>query len=86
MKEIIIKKIGSRNNNFVAYYKSPILEATYSVCFKDNICGAVALTNFYKMIQYKYEGEEVNLRLSNEMIKFKNQVLLQIFAGTGEEI
>jgi hypothetical protein len=45
MKEIIIKKIENKQNDFVAYFKNEFLKSTFFVCFTDSIIGAVALND-----------------------------------------
>ncbi len=35
--QITIKGIAGRKGEYVAYYRSEFLDATFSVCFKDNI-------------------------------------------------
>lgn len=44
--QIIIKGIAGSKGEYVAYYRSEFLDAAFSVCFQDNIVGAVALKVF----------------------------------------
>ena len=84
MKEIIIKKIDKRENNFVAYFKNEFLKSTFFVCFTDSIIGAVALNDFFKMLKSIYEKESFNFVISDEAVKFKNEHLLNQITGTSE--
>jgi len=76
MKEIIIKKIENKQNDFVAYFKNEFLKSTFFVCFTDSIIGAVALNEFFQMLKSKYDKESFNFVISDEAIKFKNEHLL----------
>ena len=76
MKEIIIKKIENRENYFLAYYKKPMLEVTFSVCFTDSIIGAIALNEFFQMLKTKYSKDSFEFVVSDETVKIKNECLL----------
>ena len=76
MKEITIKQIEKKDKEFIAYFKSEFLKATFSVCFKDNIVGAVALNNFYEMIRHKFGGDKLELVISNESLRFESKAML----------
>ena len=76
MKEIIIKKIENRQNDFVAYFKNDFLKSTFFISFTDSIIGAVALNDFFQMLKNKYDKESFNFVISDEAIKFKNEHLL----------
>jgi hypothetical protein len=75
-KQIIIKKIENKENFFIAYIKSEILNASFSVCFTDSILGAIALTEFFKMLKSKYTKESIEFVISDEKVNIKNQCLL----------
>ena len=76
MKQIIIKKIENRKNNFIAYFKHEFLKSTFFVCFSDSILGSVALNDFFQMLKTRYDKESFNFVISDEEIKFKNEHLL----------
>ncbi len=76
MKEIIIRKIENKENYFIAYFKNEVLKSTFFVCFTDSILGAVALNDFFQMLQFKYSNESFNFVISEGSIKFKNEHLL----------
>jgi len=47
---IMIHPVENRKGNYVAYFKSEFLNATFSVFFQDTITGALALHTFSEMI------------------------------------
>ncbi len=81
MKEIIIKKIENSNNDFVAYFKNPLLKATYTLCFTDSIIGSIALNDFFQMLKYKYSKDQFEFIISDKTLKFKNEHLLKEFTN-----
>ena len=76
MKEIIIKKIEDKENDFIAYVKYPLLKVTFSILFTDSIIGAVGLNDFFQMLKFKYSREIFEFVISDEKIKIKNECLL----------
>ena len=76
MKKITIKKIENKDNYFIAYFKNPVLQASFSVCFPDTVCGAVALNDFFQMLNYKCSKERFEFVVSDESLKFKNEHIL----------
>lgn len=86
MKEIIIKKIENRQNDFVAYFKNPILKATYTLCFTDSLTGSIALNDFFQMLKSKYIKDQFEFIISDKTLKFKNEYLLKEFINNREAI
>jgi len=80
--QITIKQVENKEGEYVAYYRSEFLNATYLVYFRDNIFGSVALYEFSEMIKSKYEGSKVNFIISNEKVEFKSKVLLEAMSGS----
>jgi hypothetical protein len=58
--KITIKAVSGREGEYIAFYTSDFLDATFSVYFKDNIMGAIALNNFSDMLKVRYEKEKVD--------------------------
>ena len=85
MKEIIIKKIKDKENNFIAYFKNEFLRSTFFVCFTDSIFGSVSLNDFFQMLKSRYDKESFNFVISDETITFRNKHLLDQLTGTREE-
>ena len=86
MKKIIIKKIEDKNNHFIAYFKSPFLKVTFSVCFTDSIGGAIGLNDFFQMLTFKYTNDDFEFVISDEALKFKNEHLLDQLTDSKEEV
>jgi len=74
---ITIKQIENRQGEYIAYYRSELLNATYSVYFRDNIFGAIALHDFSEMIKRKYEKEGIEFIISEEKMHLKSKALLE---------
>ena len=75
--KIIIKEVENRQGEYIAYYRSELLNATYSVYFRDNIFGAIALHDFSEMIKSKYKEEDIEFIISEEKMLFKSKALLE---------
>ena len=73
--KIIIKQIESKQGEYIAYYRSELLNATYSVYFRDNIFGAIALHDFSEMIKGKYKEEDIEFIISEEKVQFNSKAL-----------
>ena len=73
--KIIIKQIESKQGEYIAYYRSELLSATYSVYFRDNIFGAIALHDFSEMIKGKYKKEDIEFIISEEKMLLKSKAL-----------
>ena len=63
---------------YLAFYKSEFLKATYSVFFTDSIYGCIAVHDFAEMLKHKYNEERVNFVISNEKLTFQYPQLLDI--------
>ena len=81
MKEITIKKIENKENYFIAYFKNPVLQASFSVCFPDTVCGAVALNDFFQMLKVKYKDDNFEFNITDKTLKLKNEYLLNQLGG-----
>ena len=75
--EIIIRPVKHMQGDFIAYYKSDMMCATFSVYFKDTIMGAIALNSFFQMLKHKYPVE-IDFLVTEEKLQFKNQALLDV--------
>jgi hypothetical protein len=76
--KIIIKQVEGREGEYIAYYKSDFLDATYSVYFRDNMMGFVAFHSFSEMIKGKYGGARIDFEISDEKMQFKSKALLEV--------
>jgi len=80
--KITIKSVAGREGEYIAYYTSEFLGATFSVYFQDNIMGAIALHTFSKMIKSKYEKERIEFVVSEEKMRFKSRDLFEVMTGS----
>jgi len=77
--DITIRPVKNMEGDFIAYYKSDMFKATYSVYFKDTIMGALALNAFYDMLKQKYK-QDIEFSFLDQELKFKNQALLDVMS------
>jgi hypothetical protein len=75
---ISIHPVEDCPGNYLAYFRSEFLDATYTVFFKDTITGALALHSFAEMIRRKYQEKEVDFLLSEQELPFRNEALLDV--------
>jgi hypothetical protein len=75
---IIIRPVDEKRHEFLAYLKSDFLGATYSLFFKDNIFGSIALNNFSEMIKHQYRINRVEFDFSDNPVIFKNPAVLDV--------
>jgi len=78
--DITIRPVKNMEGDFIAYYKSDMLKATYSVYFKDTIMGALALNSFFEMLKTKYPGQ-IDFCVQEQELEFKNQALLDVLSN-----
>jgi hypothetical protein len=78
--EIIIQPVKHMQGDFIAFYKSTMLNATYSVYFKDTIMGALALNSFYEMLAHTYPGK-IDFCVEDYEREFKNKALLDVLSA-----
>ena len=79
--KVTIKAVSDREGEYVAYYASEFLNATFSVYFRDTIFGAIALHDFTEMLKGKYEKERIVFVVSEERMRFKSRDLLEAMTG-----
>jgi len=80
--KITIKQVRNRSGEYIAYFTSDFLGATFSVYFKDSIMGAIALHDFSEMLKGKYEKERIEFVVSEEKMRFKSRDLLEAMTGS----
>jgi len=77
--DIFIRPVKQAEGEYIAFYRSEMLSATFSVYFKDNIMGALALNSFHEMIRERYTGS-IDFCFSEDQLEFKNKALLDILS------
>ena len=75
---ISIHPVEDHPKDYLAYFRSEFLDATYTVFFKDTITGALALHSFAEMVRRKYQEKEVDFLLSEQELPFRNEALLDV--------
>lgn len=76
-KSITIGRFNKNKDELIAFFKHEFLQSTFSVSFKDNITGAVALHSFIDMLQNKYNSKDFELIISKENLNFKTEHILK---------
>lgn len=64
---IYIRRVPEKPGFYVAYFTSEVLQATFSLHFRDTITGAIALNNFAEMLRIKYQFHTYNLQVDNSI-------------------
>ena len=80
--QIIIRPVECRAGEYIAYYETECVQATFSVHLRDNIFGALALRSFSEMVRkafaQSYRSSEITFMLSTESMKLENKLLLDV--------
>ena len=82
--KIIIKSVDNKKGEHIAYYKSDLMQATFSVYINDNIFGALALHKFAEMIRISYGKNyktDKDFVFSDDLMHFENKAVLDVVAG-----
>jgi hypothetical protein len=61
--EITVSIRPVKDGFYLAYYHSEVLQATFSLYFKDSIVGAIALNNFVEMLRIKNDFSTCRLEI-----------------------
>jgi hypothetical protein len=65
---IYIRQVPEKPGFYVAYFTSEVLQATFSLHFRDTITGAIALNNFVEMLRIKNKFHTCNLQIDESLI------------------
>ena len=66
--EITVSIRPVKDGFYLAYYHSDVLQATFSLYFKDTITGAIALNNFVEMLRIKNEFSACKLEMDDSIV------------------
>ena len=80
---VTIQALAGRDGEYLAYFRSEPLEATYSVYFHDNLMGALALYNFAEMLRRSYGVDAVRLELCDGAMVFRSPAILDVLTASG---
>ena len=75
---VTVQSVAGRPGEYLASFRSEPLDATFSVYFRDNLAGALALHAFSDMIRHQYEVNEIRLELTDQAVVFKSQAVLDV--------
>ena len=75
---VTVQSVAGRPGEYLASFRSEPLDATFSVYFRDNLAGALALHAFSNMIRHQYEVNEIRLELTDQAVVFKSQAVLDV--------
>jgi len=70
-----------QKGEYIAFYNLELLGATFSMCFKDNIMGAMAPHSFSEMLKSKYDKQRIAFELCEEQARFHDRDLLEAMTG-----
>jgi hypothetical protein len=75
--EITVSIRPVKDGFYLAYYHSDVLQATFSLYFKDTIIGAISLNNFVEMLRIKNEFSTCKLQIDHS-INCENKAVLDV--------
>lgn len=81
---VTVQSVAGRQGEYLAYFRSEPLDATFSVFFHDTLTGAIALHEFADMIRRRYQVAEVRLELSDQALVFRSQAVLDVLSSVGK--
>ena len=78
---IRIHPVDHRPGYFAAMYKTDFTQATYIVCFRDDITGAIAFKAFTEMLERYYNKTVVIDLKQDNPISFKSRAILDFITS-----
>jgi hypothetical protein len=75
---VTVQSVAGRPGEYLASLRSDPLDATFSVYFRDNLAGALALHSFADMVRFQYGVSQVRLELTDQAVVFKSQAVLDV--------
>ena len=75
---VTVQSVAGREGEYLASFRSEPLDATFSVYFRDNLAGALALHAFADMVRFQYGVSRVRLELTDQAVVFKSQAVLDV--------
>ena len=80
---ISVSPAAGNLGTYIATFEAEVLDATYSVLFRESITGAIALHNFAEMLREHY-GRAVKIELADGVYPLRNPAVKDILASIGE--
>ena len=80
---VTIQALSGRDGEYLAYFRSEPLDATYSVFFRDSLMGAIALHEFSEMLRLRksYGVDGVRLELCDQAVVFRSPAVLDVLTA-----
>ena len=76
-----VQAIAGREGEYLAYFRSEPLDATFSVYFRDSLMGAIALHEFAEMLRKSYGVDGVRLELCDQAVVFRSPAVLDVLTA-----
>ena len=76
-----VQAVAGREGEYLAYFRSEPLDATFSVYFRDSLMGAIALHEFAEMLRGAYGVDGVRLELSDQALVFRSPAVLDVLTS-----
>ena len=80
---ISVSPAAGKPGTYIATFTAEVLGATYSVLFRENISGAIALHSFAEMLRHHY-GHAVKVELADGLYPLRNPAVRDILSSIGE--
>ena len=79
--KITVQPVEGEEGEYLAYFSSGFLQATFSVLIRDNIFGAMALNRFADMIRKEYgdhfKTDRVEIEIADGLTRIRNKTLAE---------
>ena len=83
MPTISVSPAAGKPGTYIATFTAEVLDATFSVLFRENITGAIALHSFAEMLRH-HCGRAVEIELADGLYPLRNPAVRDILAAIGE--
>jgi len=80
---ISVSPAAGKPGIYIATFTAEVLDATYSVLFRENITGAIALHSFAEMLREHY-GRAMKIELADGLYPLRNPAVRNILSSIGE--
>ncbi len=78
---LTVQAVSGREGEYLAYFRSEPLDATFSVYFRDSLMGAIALHEFCEMLTKSYGVDGVRLELCDDAVVFRSPAVLDVLTS-----
>lgn len=85
VKNITVNAVKDHPDRRIAIFYCDFLNVHFCLAFHDTLAGAVALTEFYEMIQSHYRHYNIKIIVTDKAIHIKNPALLFEYGIKGDQ-